>query len=609
MDLKRLGVTLIGLVALTGVVWAQDTPMTLPSHVIVDSCSGCGGGTTDTDDGSIAAGQTTSIPVALDYGYDSTAGTWKRHTAVALTNAFAATVAIVDGSGNQITSFGGGTQYVNGVANAGPTGTLALGYDGANLRALLTNSSGHQYVIFPSAQSVTSTNLPATVDTNSGVKSASTLRVVLATDQPALTNKLLVTPDSVALPANQSVNVNQIAGTASAVNSGVKDNGTLRVVLATDQPQLTNKLLVTPDANSAVNVAQFGGSAVATGTGTGGAGIPRVTISNDSSLAANQSTNVAQFGGSAVATGVGAAGSGVPRVTVSNDNVETTGTINATPLNFQVALAGMTAAGLEIQAATGGAMTATVNYQYSADGGTTWGSAFAVAGGAEVVSTAYTGAVVSAHFILGEHWTHIRANVSAYAGPGTASIAVRATKIVSPLAVGALHVGVNGLTAPTWTAQNGSVATTATPTAVTATTLVTNKADVYGVQYERQDHPARFRCNMDSSATTSTVITGCVGSAATLAAPAAGLAYYITDISFYVSVISTTTNRSVLQTGTGGTCGTGTSILWAGYAGTAFTGNEAHFLTPLRATTIGEVCFLNAVAGQKLMTVSGFLAP
>lgn len=75
--------------------------------------------------------------------------------------------------------------------------------------------------------------------------------------------KLLVTPDSVALPANQSVNVAQLAGTTTDVNSGNKGNGTLRVVLATDQPQLTAKLLVTPDANSAVNLAQMNGAAVA----------------------------------------------------------------------------------------------------------------------------------------------------------------------------------------------------------------------------------------------------------------------------------------------------------------------------------------------------------
>ncbi|HEV3023924.1 MAG TPA: hypothetical protein VGX76_15720, partial [Pirellulales bacterium] len=81
-----------------------------------------------------------------------------------------------------------------------------------------------------------------TVDTNSGNKSAGTLRVVLATDQPQLTNKLLVTPDSVALPAHQSVNVDQLNGTTTDTNSGNKSAGTLRVVLATDQPALTNNL-------------------------------------------------------------------------------------------------------------------------------------------------------------------------------------------------------------------------------------------------------------------------------------------------------------------------------------------------------------------------------
>jgi hypothetical protein len=76
-------------------------------------------------------------------------------------------------------------------------------------------------------------------DTNSGTKSAGTLRVVIATDQPQLTNKLLVTPD-----ANSAVNVAQLAGTAADTNSGNKSAGTLRVVLATDQPQLTNSLIV-----------------------------------------------------------------------------------------------------------------------------------------------------------------------------------------------------------------------------------------------------------------------------------------------------------------------------------------------------------------------------
>lgn len=57
---------------------------------------------------------------------------------------------------------------------------------------------------------------------------------------------------TVSITANSSVNVAQLAGTATDTNSGVKSAGTLRVVIATDQPQLTNKLLVTPDADSSV---------------------------------------------------------------------------------------------------------------------------------------------------------------------------------------------------------------------------------------------------------------------------------------------------------------------------------------------------------------------
>lgn len=83
-----------------------------------------------------------------------------------------------------------------------------------------------------------STNLTQIVgtaaDVNSGNKSAGTLRVVLATDQPALTNKLLVTPDSVALPANQSVNVSQINAVTPLMGNGVTGTGSQRVTIASD---------------------------------------------------------------------------------------------------------------------------------------------------------------------------------------------------------------------------------------------------------------------------------------------------------------------------------------------------------------------------------------
>lgn len=59
-----------------------------------------------------------------------------------LANSNALNVAIVNGSGDQITSFGGGTQYADGAAEASPTGTVAMGTDGANVFALHTDTSG-----------------------------------------------------------------------------------------------------------------------------------------------------------------------------------------------------------------------------------------------------------------------------------------------------------------------------------------------------------------------------------------------------------------------------------------------------------------------------------
>jgi hypothetical protein len=57
-----------------------------------------------------------------------------------------------------------------------------------------------------------------TTDTNSGNKSAGTLRVVLATDQPALTNALKVDGSAVTQPVSGTVTSNQ--GTAAALSGG-----------------------------------------------------------------------------------------------------------------------------------------------------------------------------------------------------------------------------------------------------------------------------------------------------------------------------------------------------------------------------------------------------
>jgi hypothetical protein len=123
-----------------------------------------------------------------------------------------------------------------------------------------------------------------TVDTNSGTKSAGTLRVVLATDQPALTNKLLTTPD---LPSGASTAAKQpalgVAGTASSDVITIQGIASMTAVKV-DGSAVTQPVsgTVSITANSAVNVAQINGVAPSMGNGASGTGVQRVTIANDS---------------------------------------------------------------------------------------------------------------------------------------------------------------------------------------------------------------------------------------------------------------------------------------------------------------------------------------
>lgn len=134
----------------------------------------------------------------------------------------ALTIAMVDGSGNQVTSFGGGTQYVNGVANAGPTGTLALGYDGANLRAIKTASDGT--LAMPTV-AVTGTfwqsTQPVSIATAPVLVAGSAIIGKVGIDQttPGTTNAMAIA---------------QVGSTTVVAGNGVTGAGSLRVTVASD---------------------------------------------------------------------------------------------------------------------------------------------------------------------------------------------------------------------------------------------------------------------------------------------------------------------------------------------------------------------------------------
>ena len=127
-----------------------------------------------------ASGTGSAVPASASYNGLNIGGTLTGQTGITAGTAQAGAVAIVDGSGNQITSFGGGTQYANGAVQATPTGTTALGFDGANVRALSTTSSGYLNVLFPSTPTVNAaqsgtwnvTNISGTVSLPTGAATA-----------------------------------------------------------------------------------------------------------------------------------------------------------------------------------------------------------------------------------------------------------------------------------------------------------------------------------------------------------------------------------------------------------------------------------------------------
>jgi hypothetical protein len=111
-----------------------------------------------------------------------------------------------------------------------------------------------------------------------------------------------------------------------------------------------------------------------------------------------------------------------------------------------------------------------------------------------------------------------------------------------------------------------------------------------------------FNCAISSTATASTVVTGC-------GAPGANLRRYITDIEYASSIIATTTNFMTLQYGTGSACATGTTVVWRMYNSVAFLPVLASIETPIALGVNTDLCFLHPGAGTRVVNVRGYIAP
>ena len=188
-------------------------------------------------------------------------------------------------------------------------------------------------------------------------------------------------------------------------------------------------------------------------------------------------------------SGAGPSGVGIPRVTVSQEDTAATSTLNsANPFNgspsLAIALTGKAGVGGNITAA----VTASVIFEYSPDGGVNYLSAVVIIDGAQVSAgtLVIAGIAHDVQFICGEHWTHVRVRVTAYTS-GSATVNLHATNIVSPLAVGALASGVIATQIPIWANLLGLKAVTGALTAASANGLtVPGIGDVYGRQVTRK---------------------------------------------------------------------------------------------------------------------------
>lgn len=155
-----------------------------------------------------------------------------------------------------------------------------MGYNGTTWDRIRTVGTG---VLKTDTSSLAGT----VTSVNNGTTDAGTQRVTLSSDSTGQV-KLATGANTIgALTANQSTNVAQLAGTTTDTNSGNKSAGTLRTVIATDQPNLTVPLNVALAANQSVNVAQINGVTPLMGNGTTGTGSQRVTIVSDNTANTN----------------------------------------------------------------------------------------------------------------------------------------------------------------------------------------------------------------------------------------------------------------------------------------------------------------------------------
>lgn len=160
-------------------------------------------------------------------------------------------VAIVDGSGNQITSFGGGTQYSDGDADADPTGTVAMGTDGTNVFAVHTDTSGDLQV------DVLSSALPSGAATSAKQDTAQTALDAIKTSVETLDNAISGSEMQVDVVAALPAGTNNIGDVDVFSNTAKDGSGTRYQPLVDTDGHLQIDVLTMPAGGSGLTDAEL----------------------------------------------------------------------------------------------------------------------------------------------------------------------------------------------------------------------------------------------------------------------------------------------------------------------------------------------------------------
>jgi hypothetical protein len=223
----------------------------------------------------------------------------------------AVSVQIVDGSGAQVTSFGGSGGTASNFGSAVPaTGTAAGVSDGTNMVAPRSfdadSGAGTQNVLGISLRKAAS----------GGSVEAGTSTDPLRTDPTGTTTQPV--SGTVSITANSAVNVAQMNGVATSMGAGVNGTGVQRVTIATDDAMSTAIVGVAHDAaGGTVNPALVGcyASAAAPTDVSADTDATRAWCLRNGSRAVTPT-----YAGVLPSTGNGTAGTGTPRGALASDN-------------------------------------------------------------------------------------------------------------------------------------------------------------------------------------------------------------------------------------------------------------------------------------------------